>query len=79
MVLNPDSNVKKKKYKDLKDEEFVPLECFEYIDEGFKGIYKINKLGWIKTISTDNIRKRIKSIDGVYPQITLSLNGSWNQ
>lgn len=68
--------LKKKKYKDLKDEEFVLLECFEYIDEGFKGIYKINKLGWIKTISTDNIRKRIKSIDGVYPQITLSLNGS---
>lgn len=62
----------KEEYRDISDEEFVPLECFDYLDKKFKGIYEINKLGWIKTVSSGNIRKDIKSIGGIYPLITLS-------
>lgn len=31
----------KEEYKDLPDEEFVPIECFEYINKKFKGIYEM--------------------------------------
>jgi hypothetical protein len=63
----------KDKYKNLKDEEFVPLDCFEYLDKRFKGAYEINKLGHIRTVNSGNIRKDITNLDGLYPVISLNV------
>ena len=62
------------KYKDIPDTEFVPLEC---VDERLIGLYEINKLGWVKTKSTGNIRKVYNSLsEKGYPKLTLSYQES---
>ena len=63
----------KERYRDIPDDEFVPLE--EGIDPAFLGKYEINKLGQIrgkvgKTKILDIGRKENLG----YPKVTLSAN-----
>ena len=56
-------------YENIPEDEFVPLDCLE---EEFNGVYEINNLGHIKTISSGFIRKEFsKDFDG-YPAVTLT-------
>ena len=57
------------KYKDIPDTEFVPLEC---VNEKFLGLYEINKLGQVKTISSGRIRDKFNKTKEGYPYVTLS-------
>lgn len=58
----------KDEYKDLPEDEFVPLD--DAIDPIFSGEYLINKLGWIKTVSTGKIRKSFYIDPGGYPVVS---------
>lgn len=52
------------KYKDIPDTEFVPIEC---LGDNFNGLYEINKLGQIKTVSTGLIRSNFSENNHGYP------------
>lgn len=52
------------KYKDIPDTEFVPIEC---LGDNFDGLYEINKLGQIKTVSTGLIRSNFSENNHGYP------------
>ena len=56
------------KYKNIPDTEFVPLDC---LGEDFEGMYEINKLGHIKTVSSGSIRKEYCTVNG-YPIVHLT-------
>lgn len=56
----------KDKYKNLPNEEFVPLDGA--IDPAFSGKYEINKLGWIKNTLTGEIRKEFYIDPSGYPK-----------
>lgn len=56
----------KEEYKNISDEEFVSLDSV--IDSVFAGRYMINKLGWIKTISTGEIKKSYYT--NIYPRVS---------
>ena len=57
------------KYKDIPDDQFVPLESG--IDNAFLGKYEINKLGHIKNIKLGKITKDVKNTVGRnYPIIS---------
>ena len=56
------------KYKDIPDDEFVPLEC---VPKELLNKYEINKLGHIKTISTGKIRTKYSVDECGYPRVHL--------
>lgn len=56
------------KYKDIPDDEFVPLEC---VPKELLGKYEINKLGHIKTIKTGRIRTEYSVDECGYPRVHL--------
>ena len=55
------------KYKDIPEDQFVPLDC---IDDVFLGRYEINKLGHIKNIKLGKITKDVRSTSNRYPLIS---------
>ena len=57
------------KYKNIPDEEFVPLEC---VPKDLLGSYEINKLGHIKTVKSGYIRTEYRCEWTGYPAVTLS-------
>jgi hypothetical protein len=57
------------KYKNIPDEEFVPLDCLE---NSLNGVYEINKLGHLKTTSSGFIRESYSKDTEGYPYVTLT-------
>ena len=55
------------KYRDIPDDEFVPLEC---VDENLLGLYEINKLGKVRRKKTGRVL--VGNIVGGYNQILLT-------
>ena len=58
------------KYRNIPDNEFVPLEC---LGDDFIGKFEINKLGHIKKVSNGIIRKQFKAKEGDYPYASFSI------
>lgn len=58
------------KYKDIPDDQFVPLELG--IDDAFLGKYAINKLGHIKNIKSGKIIREVRAER--YPRISFTNN-----